>query len=116
MLTPADDLLLLYITCPSIEVAEAIARPLVAERLVACANLLSGLVSIYAWKGELQRDAECLLLLKTKREAAAAVAQRVRDLHPYENPCLVTFAADAALPDYLGWLRASVEPPERRSR
>lgn len=116
MLTTAGDLLLLYITCPSAEVAESLATTLLEERLVACANIVPGVVSLYAWKGEIARDAEWLLLLKTSEAAADAVAERVRALHPYENPCLLSLPVGSGLADYLDWLRDSVAPPERRSK
>lgn len=116
MLAPAADLVLLYVTCPSHEVAEALAAPLVEEGLVACANLLPGLTALYRWQGALQRDTECLLLLKTLRERSDEVATRLRAAHPYETPCILLLPVDAGLPDYLDWLRASVLPPALRSK
>lgn len=116
MLEPADDLVVLYITCPSREVAEALATPLVEEGLAACANILPGLTSLYQWEGAVQRDSECLLLLKTTRERADEAAARLRAAHPYETPCILAFSVAAGLPAYLDWLRDAVSPPDLRSR
>jgi hypothetical protein len=51
-------------TCPS-DHADRIARTVVEERLVACVNVVSGVKSLYWWKGELQDDSETLLVIKT---------------------------------------------------
>ncbi len=93
-----------YITCGSREEAERIARALLEKRLIACANILDGLLSLYRWEGELARDREALLLVKTRRPLVDEVIRTVRAQHSYECPC-ITFlplvAGDAA---YLAWV------------
>ena len=49
----------LFCTCPP-DAAERIARELIERRLAACVNVVPNLVSIYRWKGRLERDAEAL--------------------------------------------------------
>lgn len=59
--------LAVYCTCPDQVVAERIAEAVVSERLAACVNLVPDVTSIYRWQGEIQRDAELLLIIKTRR-------------------------------------------------
>ena len=66
---------LVYVTAPNREEAVRIGRTLVSESLVACANVLDGLTSIFRWHGEIQQESETLLLLKTRDELALQVVQ-----------------------------------------
>lgn len=95
-------------TLPSMEKAAEVARTLVAERLVACVNLVPGVRSIYSWKGELCDDAEVLCVMKTRRDRVDALRARLPALHPYDVPELVVLAVSAGHAPYLAWIDASV--------
>jgi periplasmic divalent cation tolerance protein len=95
---------LIFCTCPDEATAVRIAESLVDERLAACANLLPGITSIYRWEGQIQRDPEVLLLIKTTRERVAALTERLRALHPYEIPEIIAVPVTEGLPDYLSWV------------
>lgn len=92
------------VTCPDRTAAEQIAGVLVEERLAACVNLLGGLTSIYRWEGEVRRDAEVLLVIKTRLERFPAVENRVKSLHPYEVPEVIACAVAAGSLPYLEWI------------
>jgi periplasmic divalent cation tolerance protein len=92
------------VTVPNLELGEDLARELVEARLAACVNVLPGLTSIYRWKGGVERDAECLLIVKT-------VAARVRELeswldrhHPYDVPECVALEPVSVAAAYRAWL------------
>jgi periplasmic divalent cation tolerance protein len=95
-------------TVGSAEDADRLARALVERRLAACVNVVPGVVSHYRWKGELQRDEERLLVIKTRSERIEALREALRELHPYELPELVAFEISEGSPDYLKWLDAEV--------
>jgi len=99
-----------WITCASAEQAESLGRALVEERLAACANVLPGVTSIYRWQGVVQRDAETGLLLKTRAELFAALEARVRAMHSYEVPCVVSWPIEAAGEAYARWVREQTGP------
>ena len=88
--------------------AERLARSLVEERLAACVNLLPGVHSIYRWEGKVEAGDEVLLVIKTTASAHAALAARVRALHPYELPELITLDPTEVDPAYARWIGASV--------
>ena len=92
------------------EDAERVASALVGEGLAACVNVVPGLVSTYRWKGEVARDEELLLLIKTTGERYPALAERLRALHPYEVPEMVALPIAEGHRPYLEWLASSVQP------
>jgi uncharacterized protein involved in tolerance to divalent cations len=78
---------------------------LVAERLAACVQT-TPITSRYVWKGALQKDAEVLLLIKTRAGLFEEVRARIRALHSYETPEVLMIPVTAADADYLAWLEA----------
>lgn len=95
-------------TVGSAEEADRLARALVERRLAACVNVVPGVVSHYRWQGELQRDEERLLVIKTRAERIEALHDALRELHPYELPELVAFEITAGSEAYLRWLDEGV--------
>jgi len=98
----------LLVTAPSMEKGAEIAKTLVDESLIACANLVPGLRSIYRWKGELCDEAEVLVVMKTRTERFAAVEARIRSLHMYEVPEILQLDVAAGHQPYLDWVLGSV--------
>lgn len=99
-----------YVTAPSRDVALSIGRTLVEERLVACVNVLDGLTSLYWWDGKIQQDAEALFVAKTRQDLFPRVVERVRELHPYEVPCVVALPVADGNPAFLDWISAETGP------
>ena len=97
------------VTCPP-EAEEKIARALVEERLAACVNAIPNVTSTYRWEGEIERDGETLLVIKTETGRLDALAERVRALHPYDVPEVIALPIEAGSLDYLRWLSESVAP------
>lgn len=115
----ADAVTVVLTTAPDGETAERIARALVGEGLIACANVVPGVTSIYRWEGEVRRDGEVLVVMKTTRGRLAALFGRAAELHPYEVPELLALDVSAGLPAYGRWVadetqagvRGDGEPP-----
>lgn len=95
-------------TAPNVEVAERIGETLVEEGLVACANVVPGVRSIFRWKGAVSHESEVLMILKTTTESLPALSRRVVDLHPYEVPEVIALDVRAGHEPYLDWVRAEV--------
>ena len=96
--------LLVLSTFPDSATARDIARTLVAERLIACANLLPAVTSLYVWQGNHEESTETLALFKTPRALYTVLETRLRALHPYEVPEIIAVELTAALPAYLQWI------------
>lgn len=97
---------MVYVTAASRAEAVKIGRALVEERLAACANIFDEVTSLYWWEGAVREDAEATLILKTRAEHVEALTARVRELHSYSVPCVVTWPIAAGNPAYLDWLTA----------
>lgn len=86
---------LVYCPCPDAEVAAALAEKLLAEKLVACVNILPAMQSLYVDAGVLQRSSEVAILLKTSAAQAERLLDRLNELHPYEIPAILLLEAEA---------------------
>ncbi|MGD2218424.1 MAG: divalent-cation tolerance protein CutA [Gemmatimonadales bacterium] len=104
-----NNFVLVLVTAPDGECAEALARRLLEERLVACVNIVPGLRSLYWWEGAVQTSDEVLMLLKARRSDIDALTERVRGLHPYEVPEVIAADISGGLRAYLDWLGAETE-------
>ena len=93
--------------CPSLEVADRLARQLVEEGLAGCVQRLgSAMVSTYRWQGKLEQDEEYLLLIKCTEASWPGLRDRIQDLHPHDTPEILATEATAN-DDYLRWLEAA---------
>ncbi len=99
-----DTPILVYATFPSSDDAERIGGRLVDDGLAACVNILPGMVSIYEWQGQRQRDGECAMVIKSRASLANRIVETVRTLHPYDNPALVVLDITAGSPPFLDWI------------
>ena len=91
-------------TCPDEACAERIARTLAEEGLAACVNILPPMRSIYKWKGKIEDATEQLLVIKSAVARFPAIRDRLRALHPYELPEIISVPIVDGLPEYLAWL------------
>ena len=95
-------------TAPSPEEAERISGTLVSERLVACANIVPGIVSIFRWEDAVQRESEVLVILKTTEAGLSRLTDRLVELHPYDVPEVVAVDAAGGHAPYLDWVSGEV--------
>ena len=102
--------ILLYMTTKNTAQARRIGKTLVAERLVACVNILGGMNSIYRWEGKLCDEREAVLLAKTRDTLLRKVVNRVKQLHSYEVPCIVALPLSGGNRDFLRWVARETTP------
>jgi periplasmic divalent cation tolerance protein len=95
-----------YMTAGDRQEALRIARVLVEERLAACANVLDNMVSVYSWGGEVREDSEAVLIVKTQDRLVESLVERVKSLHSYECPCVVSFRIEAGNREFLEWIES----------
>jgi len=72
--------------------------------LVACVNLLPGMVSLYHWKDKLEEASEVVFIAKSRADCWDDLAALYTDLHPYDEPALVALDMADGLPGYLRWI------------
>ena len=94
----------IYATFASEEEAARIARTLVEEGLVACANILAPCRSIYRWQGKIEDAEEVPAFFNVTAEGAEAALARLADLHSYDVPAAVVWPIADTLPAYAEWV------------
>lgn len=99
---------MVFVTCPSQEVAMGLAEMLLEQKLIACANLIAGVTSVYRWEGQVCKDTEVLMVIKTTDACFDEVKTIVEKNHPYDVPEVVAVDITAGSPAYLSWLSESV--------
>ena len=99
--------LIIFVTAPSNDEAVRIADSLVSGGLAACVNIVGGIESIYRWEGQVARDRENLLIIKTVDERYAELERRVKELHTYTTPEVIACKVERGSDAYLKWLRES---------
>lgn len=89
--------------------AERISRTLLEEHLIACANIVNPVASLFYWKGKIDCADECLVVMKSRHDLFAALEQRVKALHSYEVPEILALPIVAGSADYLAWLNENLK-------
>ncbi len=99
-----SEISIVLVTAGSEEEAATIGLTLVEEHLAACANIVPRIRSIYRWKGEIYDEQEFLIIIKTRTLLFQALQKRVKELHSYEVPEIISFPVARGLPQYLEWV------------
>jgi periplasmic divalent cation tolerance protein len=102
------DKIIVFVTCESEEQANTIAEAVVTERLAACVNVLPRIRSCYVWEQKLTWSDEVLLLIKTTRGRFDQLQDRIKSLHSYSLPEIVSVTIDDAFDKYIAWIDESV--------
>jgi|YNPMSStandDraft_2_1061718.scaffolds.fasta_scaffold16606_1 periplasmic divalent cation tolerance protein len=110
MTTDQPSLILITTTLPNQQSAIELAQKLVAERLVACGQVLPAMTSIYVWQGEMCQETEHLLLLKTTADNFTPVATYLKQHHPYTEPQITAIPITHSSQGYRQWVTDSTKP------
>lgn len=99
-------MILFYVPCKNKEEAKKIAKELLKEKLIACANILDS-ESIYEWKEKLKEESEAIMLIKTFERVEKEVKNKIMDLHSYDTPAIIKIIGKANK-EYLEWMKEQV--------
>jgi periplasmic divalent cation tolerance protein len=100
-----------YTTWPSATEAEAAAEEFVGQGLCACANIIPGMTSIYAWAGKLERSREAVMILKTRGACVDDLIAAIERRHPYDVPAVAAFQSTAAPDGFADWIGGQTRRP-----
>lgn len=95
---------LIYITAGSMDEARRIGREIVSSRLAACVNIIDGINSLYWWEGEIQDDKEVTIIAKTKESLVPELIEKVKSIHSYDCPCIVSLPILDGNKPFLTWI------------
>ncbi len=97
-----------FVTCPDKSVAEKIAEKLIKEKLAACVNITGEINSVYFWQGNIEKDNEYLMIIKTKEELFEKLEEFIKENHPYTVPEIIGMPIIKGSRDYLNWIDQTV--------
>ena len=99
---------IILVTTANTEEAEKIAQILLEEKLIACANVISKITSFFNWAEKINKTEECLLIMKSSKELFSELVKRVKCLHSYQVPEIVSLPIVEGSVDYLEWMAKSL--------
>jgi len=99
----------IYMTAASKAEARNIGKALVESRLAACVNIQDNMQSIYRWEEKIQEDSEVILIAKTTEALVPRLIDKVKSLHSYDCPCIVSLPVIDGYPPFLDWIKTEVE-------
>jgi periplasmic divalent cation tolerance protein len=88
--------------------AEKIAKTLLDERLIACANIIGPAYSLFWWRGKIDEAKEHLILMKTRKDLFEKLSEIVKALHSYEIPEIIALPITEGFKPYIEWLDESL--------
>lgn len=100
--------LIALVTAPDVRTARKLADAALKARLVACVNLIPKIESHYWWRGRIEKGAEVLLLLKTKRPQMDRLEKLIIQQHPYDTPEFILLDVRGGNRKYLEWWSTSL--------
>ncbi len=101
--------LVVLVTTSSNEEAEKLARIIVESRLAACANVVSGIRSIFRWDNQVTVENECLMIIKTMRPRYSELEAMIRQHHSYAVPEIIALPVVAGSVSYLDWVKRETD-------
>jgi len=104
--------ILIFMTASTKEEAIKIVRHLLEEKLIACANIVGSIDSLFWWKGKIDEASEFIVLMKSHSKLFSKISRRVREMHSYEVPELIALRIEKGLPAYLSWIDTVLETGE----
>ena len=96
--------IVILVTCGSEDEALKIANALVEEHVAACVNVIAPIRSIYRWEGKIWDEKEWLLIIKTQSHRFGELEKKVKSLHSYSVPEIVSLPIVEGSSSYLNWL------------
>lgn len=100
--------IIVLVTCQPDD-ANKLATDLVTERLAACVNVVPSVLSVYQWKEKIEQDTESILIIKSHRDLFSRLEARIKELHTYDVPEIVSLPIEAGHAPYLNWLNAQLQ-------
>jgi len=99
----------IYMTAGSRDEARKIGEKLVVSRLAACVNIIDNINSFYMWQGKVQDDTEVVMIAKTTAARVPQLVEKVKSLHSYDCPCIVSIPVSGGNQDFLDWIAEEVK-------
>ena len=101
--------IVVLVTVPTKSEAEKIAKAILSKKVCACVNIISGIKSIFFWKGKINNAKETLLVIKTKKSAYKNLEKIIKKNHSYTVPEIIALPVILGSKEYLNWIKNTVK-------
>ncbi len=101
--------ILVYSTFPSESEASDLAEKLIKQKLIACANIIPSMTSVYQWKGKMQTEKEAVFIGKTTKARYEEVQKFIQDHHSYECPCVLQIKIEDGSTPFFQWIEEQIK-------
>ncbi|MFC1624796.1 divalent-cation tolerance protein CutA [Patescibacteria group bacterium] len=101
------DMLLVYITCESVEQAKEIGKKLMEKKLCACINIFPEMKPMFFWppkSGTIDESDEVVLIAKTIESKYKELEEEIYKIHSYDTPCIIAIPVKHVGKKYYDWL------------
>ncbi len=99
-----EEYIVLMVTVPTEELGAKIARALIEQKLVPCANIIKNVRSIYTWNNTINDEPEFIMIMKTRAVLFDIIVNGIKAMHTYECPEIIAIPVIAGYPPYLQWI------------
>ena len=103
------DFIEIHWTCSNIDEARKICQFLVQERLVACAQIVPQIESIYLWNNELEKSQESKIFLKSQFNKFDQIKKAILKNCSYDVPEITYTTIAGGNDEYLNWVKENTE-------
>ena len=101
--------ILVLVSTKDVAEAKKIARILLENKLIACANILPKIESLYFWDGKVAEETESFVLLKTSSDCFEDLERLIKEIHSYSLPEIISLEINEGNKDYLNWLEENIK-------
>jgi periplasmic divalent cation tolerance protein len=105
----SDDFIEIHWTSESLDEARRISRFLIQKRLVACAQIIPWVESVFLWNNEMETAQESKIVLKTRFENYEKIKTVIEQNCKYEVPEILWFKIEGGNEAYMNWLGGCLE-------
>jgi periplasmic divalent cation tolerance protein len=95
---------MIYTTTDSKSNADLLVESLLESGLIACANIYSNVNSIYKWQGDLEKNDEFVIIMKTKNDNYLEIEKLILAKHAYTCPAILQIPIMNINAAYKDWL------------
>ena len=99
-----EQFIVVFTTCPSEQEAQRIVEKVLKARLIACANIVPAVQSLFHWKGEISKEGEVLVVMKTRKKLLKELTAWIQTHHSYEVPEVIALPIVGGSEEYLSWI------------
>ena len=105
----ADKFSIVSVTVKDSKKAQLLSEKLLKAKLCACVQIIPKVVSMYWWKGKINKADESLLIIKTHQSKMRDLMQVIEENHDYDVPEVLELKPGLGSSKYMDWILNSLD-------